>query len=104
MAFEKVKADFHRLSEQRSDILKQIKKCENDILSITERLEELSKTDDQSQEFVDQYSKAKDKRRRLRDEVADLEHSVRMVEAEITAIMMEYQFVVDFEEVSKNAN
>lgn len=102
MAFEKIKADFHKLSERRSDLLKQKKKCENDILSISERLEELTKTGDDSQEFVDQYSKAKDKRRRLRDEVADLEHDARMVEAEITAIMLEYQFVVDFEEINKN--
>ncbi len=98
MAFEKTKKEFHDLSEERSKRLRQIKQCENDIVSITERLETLGVKDDGSQEYIDQFSKAKDKRRRLRDEVADLEHVVRMTESEIKALMMEYQFVVDLED------
>ena len=97
MAFEKTKQEFHALSKKRSEQLRQIKQCENDIVSITERLDSLNKQDDGSQEFIDQFSKAKDKRRRLRDEVADLEHDVRMTESEIKALMMEYQFLVDLE-------
>tara|TARA_Y100000287_G_scaffold115748_1_gene92875 strand:+ start:401 stop:709 length:309 start_codon:yes stop_codon:yes gene_type:complete len=97
MAFEKTKQEFHALSKKRSEQLRQIKQCENDIVSITERLDSLNKQDDGSQEFIDQFSKAKDKRRRLRDEVADLEHEVRMTESEIKALMMEYQFLVDLE-------
>tara|TARA_R110002153_G_scaffold17833_16_gene62104 strand:- start:359 stop:940 length:582 start_codon:yes stop_codon:yes gene_type:complete len=98
MAFEKTKKEFHDLSHKRSEKLRQIKQCENDIVSITERLETLGAKDDGTQDFVDQFSKAKDKRRRLRDEVADLEHEVRMTESEIKALMMEYQFVVDLED------
>lgn len=97
MAFEKTKREFHKLSEDRSRVLKEIKQCENDIISITERLEELQASGDGSSERHDQIAKAKDKRRRLRDEVADLEHSVRMLDSSITALMMEYQFLVDFE-------
>ncbi len=97
MAFTKIIEEFHQLSEKRSTQLRKIKQCENDIVSISERLEVLNKQDDGSQEFIDQFSKAKDKRRRLRDEVADLEHDVRMTESEIEALRMEYQFVVDLE-------
>lgn len=100
MAFEKTKKEFHDLSKKSSNKLRQIKQCENDIVSITERLETLEVKDDGSQEFVDQFSKAKDKRRRLRDEVADLEHEVRMIESEIKALMLEYQFLVDLDDGS----
>lgn len=101
MAFNKIKEEFHALSEKRSTQLRKIKQCENDIVSISERLDVLSKKDDGTQEFIDQFSKAKDKRRRLRDEVADLEHDVRMTESEIEALRMEYQFVVDLESGDK---
>jgi len=101
MAFTKIIEEFHQLSEKRSTQLRSIKQCENDIVSISERLEVLSKKDDGTKEFIDQFSKAKDKRRRLRDEVADLEHDVRMTESEIEALRMEYQFVVDLESGDK---
>ena len=101
MAFTKIIEEFHALSEKRSTQLRKIKQCENDIVSISERLDVLSKKDDGTKEFVDQFSKAKDKRRRLRDEVADLEHDVRMTESEIEALRMEYQFVVDLESDDK---
>lgn len=97
MAFENTKKEFHALSKKRSEQLRQIKICENDIVSISERLDLLKTKDDGTQDYIDQFSKAKDKRRRLRDEVADLEHDVRMTESEIKALMMEYQFVVDLE-------
>jgi len=100
MAFEKTKKEFHALSEKSSNKLRQIKQCENDIVSITERLETLGANDDGSQDFKDQFSKAKDKRRRLRDEVADLEHDVRMIQSEIKALMLEYQFLVDLDDGS----
>ena len=81
---------FIDVSEKRSDILKKIKDLENDILSITERIEEI-KYDQEMQptERIDAHSKARDKRKRVRTEIAEMEHEVRMHDAQIAKIKIQ---------------
>jgi len=91
MSFEQILEEFHRLSESRSRVLKTIRDCENEITSITERLEELKcfpKEAQKTQDFRDQMLKAKDKRKRIRQEVAEYEHEVRMYDTKIATLKM----------------
>jgi chromosome segregation ATPase len=94
MSFDQILDEFHRLSESRSNVLKTIRDSENEIASISERIDELmtfSVDKKKTQEFKDQLSKAKDKRKRIRQEIAEHEHSVRMYEAKIQSLKMRLQ-------------
>lgn len=96
MSFEQILDEFHRLSESRSNVLKTIRDSENEIVSISERIDELmTYTADKkkTQEFRDQMSKAKDKRKRIRQEIAEQEHNVRMYEAKIQSLKMRFQWL-----------
>lgn len=94
MSFDQIIEEFHRLSESRSNVLKTIRDSENEITSISERIDELmgySEDRKRTQEFKDQVSKAKDKRKRIRQEIAEHEHNVRMYEAKIQSLKMRIQ-------------
>jgi archaellum component FlaC len=96
MSFEQILDEFHRLSESRSNVLKTIRDSENEIVSISERIEELmtyAADKKKTQEFKDQMSKAKDKRKRIRQEIAEQEHKVRMYEAKIQSLKMRFQWL-----------
>lgn len=97
MAFEIIKKHFHDLSEQRSELLKEIRISENSVISIGERLDELRsmETRQRPDDYKDQVIRAKERRRRLRDEIAEIEHNVRMVETKIAALKMEHRFLND---------
>ena len=83
---------FILLSEERSQILWEINKHNNEIISITERLDSMTSgrggLDKTSKDF-DQMMKAKDKRKHLRETIAELAHTVRLKEAEISSVEME---------------
>tara|TARA_E500000081_G_scaffold118579_1_gene122501 strand:- start:5529 stop:5825 length:297 start_codon:yes stop_codon:yes gene_type:complete len=83
------------LSEERSQILWEINKHNNEIISITERLESMTsgrgEVDRTSKNF-DQVMKAKDKRKHLRETIAELAHTVRLKEAELKSVEMELKF------------
>jgi len=96
MSFEQILDEFHRLSESRSNVLKTIRDSENEIVSISERIDELmtyAADKKKTQEFRDQMSKAKDKRKRIRQEIAEQEHNVRMYEAKIQSLKMRFQWL-----------
>lgn len=98
MAFEQILDEFHRLSESRSNVLKTIRDGENEIASISERIDELQSyqpKDKTTREFKDQLSRARDKRKRIRQEIAEQEHSVRMYEAKIASLKMKFQWLKD---------
>ena len=83
--------EFIKVSQRRSELLKQIKDMENDILSISERLEEIKTNNEQldRRQQTDAFSRARDKRKRVRSEISSIEHEVRMVEAELSTIKMQ---------------
>ena len=59
MSFDQILDEFHRLSESRSNVLKTIRDSENEIASISERIDELmtfSVEKKKTQEFKDQMS------------------------------------------------
>ena len=96
MSFDQILDEFHRLSESRSNVLKTIRDSENEITSISERIDELLKAPAGAfkvGEHKDQLSRAKDKRKRLRSEIAELEHSVRMYDAKIQSLKMRFQWL-----------
>lgn len=96
MAIDQILEEFHRLSEARSRVLKTIADDKNEIISITERVEELqSLPRNGNQELKDQLAKAKDKRKRIRQEITEHEHSVRMYESKISALKMQFRWLTD---------
>ena len=93
MSFDQIIEEFHRLSEARSHVLRNIAESKNEIISITERIEELqSLPRNGNQEIKDQLAKAKDKRKRIRQEISDHEHNVRMYDSKISAIQMQIKW------------
>lgn len=92
MAFENIRSEFRRLSEEHSHILMEIKQAEVDIINISERMDELRK---QGAEGTDAWIKARDRRRRLRDELPAMEHKARMIAIEIETLKLSYKFLGD---------
>lgn len=106
MSFEQILEEFHRLSESRSQILKTIRDSENEISSISERIEELlavTGPEAKQKEHKDQLSRARDKRKRIRQEIAEHEHRVRMVEASIAQLKMRFRWLIDYQEAEDEA-
>lgn len=97
MAFDKILHEFQELCEERSTILKRIKSSENEITSITERLEDLKAQPQTTQEYRDQVSRARDKRKRLREEIAHDEHEARLFDAKIEALKMKAKWLIEYE-------
>lgn len=92
MAFENIRSEFRRLGEEHSHILMEIKQAEVDIINISERMDELRK---QGAEGTDAWIKARDRRRRLRDELPAMEHKARMIAIEIETLKLSYKFLGD---------
>lgn len=97
MAFDKILQEFQELCETRSNILKQIRSSENEITSITERLDDLKAHPEPTKEYRDQVSRARDKRKRLREEIASDEHEARLCEAKIEALKMKAKWLIEYE-------
>jgi chromosome segregation ATPase len=96
MSFDQILDEFHRLCESRSNVLKTIRDSENEIASISERIEELYKIPTaalKEGEHRDQLSRAKDKRKRLRQEIAEHEHAVRMYDSKIATLRMRFDWL-----------
>lgn len=69
-----------------SSLLAEIEAKQNEILSITERLAEINTL--MSGDMQAQKARAKEKRARLRDEIASLRHNVRLLEAQKEWVMI----------------
>ena len=87
--------DFSMLNQQYSEIVLEIEQFQNEIISISERIQTLEATpnhliDKTSKEFKDQVTKARDKRIRIRETIAELNHTARLKLAEIKAVEMEF--------------
>lgn len=96
MQFDNILKQFKELSERRSFLLKVIKDTDNDIVSISERLDELRHHRD-AEGVRDEIAKARDKRKRLRSDISDVEHKVRLIEIDIAALKMRFKWLVDYE-------
>lgn len=86
--------DYYNLCEQRSEIILEIEQFQNEIISISERIDTLENTrdhliDKSSKDFKDQVTKARDKRKRIRETIVELSHKVRLKEAEIKTAEMD---------------
>lgn len=100
MKFEQIIEKFRDLSERRSRILKSISDMENEITSISERLDELRGEEGDKlapKDKTDQISRARDKRKRVRSDVSAAQHDVRMIETEISTLKMRFKWLVDYE-------
>lgn len=96
--FDNIINTFMDFSTKRSALLKDINDMENDILSISERIEEIRSNREEldSKQQTDAFSRARDKRKRVRSDIAKIKHDVRMVEAEITKLEMQLKWLVDY--------
>ena len=86
--------DYYNLCEKRSEIILEIEQFQNEIISISERIDTLENTadhliDKSSKDFKDQVTKARDKRKRIRETIVELSHKVRLKEAEIKTTEMD---------------
>jgi uncharacterized coiled-coil DUF342 family protein len=94
MKFEEILKDFMILSARRSAQVKDVSDMQNDVVSISERIEELREARPRN---TDEIAKARDKRKRVRADISTTQHSIRMVEAEIEALKMRFKWLVDYE-------
>tara|TARA_B100000902_G_scaffold263947_1_gene250083 strand:- start:2157 stop:2456 length:300 start_codon:yes stop_codon:yes gene_type:complete len=95
MEKEKRLENLYLLCEKRSEIILEIEQYQNEIISISERIDTLESTADHlvdktSKDFRDQVTKARDKRKRIRETIVDLSHKVRLKEAEIKTLEMDF--------------
>ena len=67
---------------------------QDEVTSISERIVDLRDVNPQAS---DEIKKAKDKRKRVRSEISQRKHDVRLVEAEIDALKMRFKWLVDYE-------
>lgn len=81
-------SEFKKQAVERSELLKKIREMENEVTSITERLSDLSGQKQNS----DQVQRAKDKRKHLREQIAELEHQVRLKDVSMQEIWMTFRW------------
>jgi predicted nuclease with TOPRIM domain len=81
-------SEFKKQAVERSELLKKIREMENEVTSITERLSDLSNQKQNS----DQVQRAKDKRKHLREQIAELEHQVRLKDVTMQEIWMTFRW------------
>jgi predicted nucleic acid-binding Zn-ribbon protein len=96
--FTTIISKFTDFSVKRSALLKDINDMENDILSISERIEEIRSNHENldRKQQTDAFSRARDKRKRVRSDIAEIKHDVRMIEVEITKLEMQLKWLVDY--------
>jgi hypothetical protein len=94
MKFKDILEEFTKLSQKRSAILKDVNDMEDEVMSISERIVDLQEANPQTS---DETVKAKDKRKRVRSDISQRKHDVRLVEAEIDALKMRFKWLVDYE-------
>lgn len=100
MKYEQLLQKFKELSNQRSSLMHNVAEMDNDIVSISERIDELKEiraNGGSDKETHDQISRARDKRKRVRSDVAHAQHEIRKVETEIAALKMRFKWLVDYE-------
>jgi predicted nuclease with TOPRIM domain len=86
MKLEELKKKHEAIAEKTSALLAEIEAKENEILSITERLEEINIL--KGEDIKAQKARAKEKRARLRDEITDLRHNVRLLDGQKEWLMI----------------
>jgi predicted nucleic acid-binding Zn-ribbon protein len=87
--------NFYDLKIERAKIAREIDDLENLICSITERIDELkghSEKARSSKDWRDQFAKARDKRRGVRDTVADKKQEMRRIEARIETLALQIEY------------
>ena len=82
---------YRALAKQRSDILRKVQQSRDEIASIEERIEDLkgAGTAFNSSDIV----RARDKRKRLLADIAENEHEVRLLDAEMETTRMQVSYV-----------
>ncbi len=88
-SFTELQEKILELNESRNDILKDIEDSQNEILSISERIQELQDIKEDTKWWKDQITKAKDKRKRIREQISLLNHEVRTVDALKNSVELE---------------
>lgn len=92
---EKLLDNFYDLKIQRTNIAREIDDLENLIHSITERLDELNSHNQEarsSKDWRDQFARARDKRRGVRDTVAEKKQEMRRIEARIETLTLQIEY------------
>jgi hypothetical protein len=86
MKLEELKKKHEAIAEKTSTLLAEIEAKQNEILSITERLDEINIL--KGEDIKAQKARAKEKRARLRDEITDLRHNVRLLDGQKEWLMI----------------
>jgi len=86
MKLEELKEKHEAIAEKTSTLLAEIEAKQNEILSITERLDEINIL--KGEDIKAQKARAKEKRARLRDEITDLRHNVRLLDGQKEWLML----------------
>jgi hypothetical protein len=81
-------SEFKQRAVERSELMKRIREMENEVTSITERLSDLTG----QSALSDQVQRARDKRKHLREQMAELEHQVRLKDVNMQEIWMKFRW------------
>ena len=81
-------SEFKQRAVERSELMKRIREMENEVTSITERLSDLTG----KSALSDQVQRARDKRKHLREQMAELEHQVRLKDVNMQEIWMKFRW------------
>lgn len=84
-------------AENRASLLKEKEQCQDEIASISERIEDLiinAPTGDRDKKLHDEITKAKDKRKRLREKITETNFRVRDCELHIKRVELETRLLL----------
>ena len=95
---DKLIEEIYDLKMERAAIAREINEMENLIISVTERVEELLSHGPNargSKDWRDKYARARDKRRAVRDQIADKRHAIHKIEAKIDTLALQVEYSED---------
>ena len=84
-------------AENRAALLREKEQCQDEIASISERIEDLiinAPTGDRDKKLHDEITKAKDKRKRLREKITETNFQVRDCELHIKRVELETRLLL----------
>lgn len=87
--------DIYDLKIERASIAREIDDLENLIHSVSERIDELNTHSEQarsSKDWRDQFARARDKRRGVRETVAEKKQEMRRIEARIETLTLQIEY------------
>lgn len=95
MTMDDLLDDIYNLKVERANVSREIDDLQNIVDSITERLEELSSHSEKarsSQDWRDNYARARDKRRLTRDQISENRQKLRYLDARIETIQLHMEY------------